>query len=77
MHTIKGIYENGQIILPEGQYPAGRRDVIVLFPDDEGASAIDATAGERFVKKWEGILEGCNIDDLKDQKADDLLRKYR
>ena len=76
MHTVKGIYENGQIVLPEGQYPPGRQDVIVLFPD-EAYPAPDTTAGERFVKKWEGILEGCSLDDWQAQKADDLLRKHR
>lgn len=75
MHTIKGIFENGQIILPEGQYPMGRRDVIVLFPDVDSPNAKDRTAGKKFVQKWQGILKGCNIDDWKDRKADDLQRK--
>lgn len=77
MHTIKGIYENGRITLPEGQYPPGRRDVIVLFPDVDGPAGKDRTAGKRFVQKWQGILKGCYIDDWKDRKADDLQRKPR
>jgi len=77
MHTIRGIYENGRIILPDGQYPSGRQEVVVLFPDAEDATNKDATAGIRFVNKWRGILKGCNIDDWKDQKVDDLLRKHQ
>jgi hypothetical protein len=77
MHTIKGIYENGQVTLPKGQLPSGRQDVIVLFPEINNPEGKDLTAGKRFVEKWQGILKGCNIDDWKNQKADDLQRKPR
>jgi hypothetical protein len=77
MHTVKGVYENGQIMLPEGQYPPGRQDVIVLFPDSSDRSHHDPNAGKRFVQRWKGILKGCSIVDWRDQKAEYLMRKHR
>jgi hypothetical protein len=77
MHTIKGVYENGQIILPEGQYPSGRRDVIVLFPDMNNATEKDPNAGVMFVQKWKGILKGCDIENWRDQKVEYLQRKHK
>jgi hypothetical protein len=76
MRSMKAVYENGHLVFPEGNGPAGRMEVVVVFPDmGESTVPRDKDAGKRFVREWSGILKGCDIGDWKDQKADYLMRK--
>jgi hypothetical protein len=76
MTPIRAIYDNGHLLFPEGNGPEGRMEVVVVFPDKtEPGSNRDKDAGKRFVEKWSGVLEGVDISNWKDQKAEDLMRK--
>lgn len=76
MQTMKAVYENGQLSFPEGTAPVGRMEVVVVFPEQTEKKAADVAeprdteAGKRFVQEWSGILQGCNIDNWKDEKAE-------
>ena len=76
MRSVKAIYEDGRLTFPEGDTPDGRMEVVVIFPDkSESAPPRDKDAGKRFVKKWSGILKGCDISNWKDEKAEHLRGK--
>lgn len=77
MRSLKAVYENGRILLPEREAPQGPIDVIVTFLDEENtAEKPKKDAGKRFVEKWMGVIKGSNIDDWKDRKVKDLLEKH-
>jgi hypothetical protein len=73
MRSIKALYENGHLVFPEGNGPEGRMEVVVVFPDqNKPAIAHPKDAGKRFVSEWSGVLEGCDLGNWKDDKADYL-----
>ncbi len=73
MRSIKAVYENGHLVFPEGDGPEGRMEVVVVFPDKNQTDHNQAKgSGERFVREWSGILEGCDLGNWQENKADDL-----
>ncbi len=78
MRPTKAVYENGRLTFPESRAPAGRMEVIVIFPDQgEIARSRDKDAGKRSVEKWTGILKGCDIEGWKEQRIEELEKKYQ
>jgi hypothetical protein len=76
MRSVRAFYENGHLVFPEGNGPEGRTEVVVIFPDkNEPIVCRDKDAGKRFVREWAGVLEGCDIGNWKDQKAEYLKGK--
>lgn len=76
MPSVKAVYENGQLIFPEGNAPEGRMEVVVIFPEQTVEKLPrDKDAGKRFVREWSGVLKGCDISNWKDEKADYLMGK--
>jgi hypothetical protein len=76
MIAVRAVFDNGQIVFQPGALPEGRREVIVTFLDEETPEKRDPEAGKRFVEKWSGFLDGVDIGDWKEQKAEDTLRKH-
>jgi hypothetical protein len=76
MIAIKAVFDNGQVVFPPGTLPEGRREVIVTFLDEETMEKRDPEAGKRFVEKWCGVIKGADIDNWKDQKAEEILKKH-
>jgi hypothetical protein len=73
MRPVKAIYDNGHLLFPEGNGPEGRMEVVVVFPDkSEPGLRKDKDAGKRFVREWSGVLEGADISNWKDEKAEYL-----
>jgi hypothetical protein len=78
MWAVTAIYDNGHLAFPEGTYPEGRMEVVVVFPDQaEPCPPRDKEAGKRFVEEWSGILKGTDIEGWKDRKAADLERRHK
>ncbi len=78
MRSIKAVYDNGQLVFPEGNGPTGRMEVVVLFPEsNEPAEPRDKDAGKRFVEKWSGVLKDADIEGWKEQRIADLEKKHR
>lgn len=80
MRQVNAVYENGRLTLPDGLAPEGRLNVVVTFPDlspnpSEPVPARDKNAGKRFVREWMGVLEGCDVGNWKDEKAEYLKGK--
>jgi hypothetical protein len=80
MPSVKAIYEDGQVVFPDGNGPEGRMEVVVVFPD-HGQPAPprgkDKNAGKRFVQKWKGILKGVNIEGWEEERIAELEKKHQ
>jgi hypothetical protein len=76
MLTVKAHYENGQIVLPPGNFPQDSQEVLVTFLNPSLSSSPRKNAGKQFVAKWKGVLKGCSIEGWREQKAEDLARKH-
>jgi hypothetical protein len=76
VRSVKAFYENGHLVFPEGCGPEGPMEVVVVFPDRNNPDSVRVEdAGKRFVCKWSGVLEGCDLGRWKDEKADYLRGK--
>lgn len=76
MKSIKAVYDNGHLQFPEGNRPAGRMEVVVLFPESNEPNELhDKDAGRRFVEEWSGVLKDANLDNWQDEKAEYLKGK--
>jgi len=76
MIAVKAVFDNGQVVFPPRTRPEGRQDVIVTFLDEDTTEKRDPEAGKRFIEKWSGVLKGANIENWKDQKAEDISKKH-
>ncbi len=76
MRSVRAVYEDGQVVFSQESLPTERSDVIVTFLDHgDGGRQPAANAGQQFVEKWSGVIEGTDIADWKDRKAEHMKRK--
>ena len=74
MFTVKGEYQNGQVILEKRDLPKHNMHVIVTFLDGDDAGQVKS--GAKFVEKWRGFLKGANLDQWREDRIDHLERKH-
>jgi len=65
METVEAIYENGKVKFLDKNLPRRKFRVLVTFLEEVGAQHEKKMTWNEFLEKWEGIIEGADIEDYK------------
>lgn len=77
METVEAIYENGKVKFLTRNLPKRRFKVLVTFLEELELPPQKEMTWKEFLQKWEGIIEGADIENYKDERAQYLKEKYR
>lgn len=77
METVEAIYEKGKIKFLDKKLPERKYRVLVTFLEEIDAQHEKKMTWNEFLEKWEGIIEGADIEDYKEERIKYLKEKYR
>lgn len=76
MLAVKGIYENGKVIL-EDKPPIKMSEVVVVFPDNESVKTSEGLDLDKKRELFDGFSGSINrVIDLKAERLEALDEKY-